>query len=180
MPLRSYNRIRPSVADDAFIDDTALIIGDVQIGSESSVWPMAVVRGDVQRIRVGCGSNIQDSCVLHVTHDGVYSPGGIPLEIGDYVTVGHRAVLHACRVGDLCLIGVGSIIMDGAVLEGKLMVGAGSLVPPGHRLESGQLYLGSPARRARALTEKELDFLDYSARHYIKLKEQHAASGSNS
>ena len=174
MALRPCNDKMPLVAEDAFIDETALIIGDVHIGPECSVWPMVVARGDVHRIRIGRGTNIQDGSVLHVTHASAYNPDGGPLEIGDYVTVGHKAVLHACRVGNLCLIGIGVVVLDGAVLEGNLMIGAGSLVPPGRVLKSGYLYLGSPAREARALTAEELRFLEYSARNYITLKDQHA------
>jgi carbonic anhydrase/acetyltransferase-like protein (isoleucine patch superfamily) len=161
---------RPRVGNKVYIDPAALVIGDVTLADDASVWPMAVVRGDVQRIEIGVASNVQDGCVLHVTHDGRFSPRGHPLIIGDGVTLGHRAVLHGCTIGDSCLIGIGAIVMDGAVLEEDVILGAGSLVPPGKHLETGHLYVGSPARRVRLLTEAEKAFLSYSAQHYVHLK----------
>jgi carbonic anhydrase/acetyltransferase-like protein (isoleucine patch superfamily) len=132
-----------------------------------------VLRGDVNEIEIGARTNVQDGSVLHVTHDGPYSPGGRPLIVGDDVTVGHAVTLHACTVGDRCLIGMNSCILDGAVLEPDVMLAAGSLVSPGKRLESGALYRGSPARRARDLTEQELEMLRYSAAHYVRLKDKY-------
>jgi carbonic anhydrase/acetyltransferase-like protein (isoleucine patch superfamily) len=134
---------------------------------------MTVVRGDVHSITIGKGTNIQDVSILHVTHDGKFSPGGFPLVVGDYVTVGHRVILHACTVGNYCLIGMAATIMDGAVLGDKLIIGAGSLVPTGKELEGGYLYVGSPVKRVRELNDKELEFLEFSANHYVKLKDQH-------
>jgi carbonic anhydrase/acetyltransferase-like protein (isoleucine patch superfamily) len=134
---------------------------------------MTVIRGDVNEIEIGARTNVQDGSVLHVTHDGPYSPGGRPLVVGDDVTVGHAVTLHACTIGDRCLIGMNSCILDGAVLEPDVMLAAGSLVSPGKRLESGALYRGSPARRARDLTEKELEMLRYSAAHYVRLKDRY-------
>ena len=166
----------PDIANSAFVDDSAVIIGDVTIEENASIWPMAVVRGDVQKISIGKGTNIQDGCVLHVTHDHSAVPGGLPLIIGDGVTAGHGATLHACSIGDYCLIGMSSTIMDGAVLGERLILGAGSLVPVGKKLESGYLYIGSPVRRVRLLTEAELATLEYSANHYIKLKDSYLAN----
>jgi carbonic anhydrase/acetyltransferase-like protein (isoleucine patch superfamily) len=176
MTIRNYKDKSPNIHATAFIDETALVIGDVTIGEDSSIWPMAVARGDVQSIKIGKRTNIQDACVLHVTHDGEFSPGGFPLTVGDDVTVGHRVILHACTVGNSCLIGMSATIMDGAVLADKIIVGAGSLVPTGKQLESGYLYVGSPVKRVRELNEKELAFLEYSARHYSHLKDQHQHS----
>lgn len=153
-----------------YIDDHAVVIGDVTLDNDVSVWPMAVVRGDVERITIGAGSNVQDGSVLHVSHAGPYAPQSQPLTIGRGVTIGHRAVVHGCTIGDYCLIGIGSIIMDGAVLDDYVMLGAGALVTPGKRLERGHLYVGAPAKQARPLTESERDFLQYSAQHYVKLK----------
>lgn len=172
--LRSYEGHIPRVAPSAWVDDTALVIGDVTLGSDVSVWPMAVLRGDVNAIRVGAASNIQDGSVLHVTHDGPYSPGGLTLEVGREVTVGHRVVLHACRIQDRVLIGMGSVVMDGVEIGADTILAAGSLVPPGKALEGGHLWRGSPARRVRPLTDEEREQLRYSARHYVQLKERHA------
>jgi carbonic anhydrase/acetyltransferase-like protein (isoleucine patch superfamily) len=173
MPIRSFNNVAPRIAPTAFIDDTAVVIGAVTIGEHSSLWPTVVARGDVNSIVIGDYTNIQDGSILHVTHDGEFSPGGQDLYVGNYVTVGHRAILHACRVEDHCLIGMAATVMDGAILEPRVILGAGSLVPGGKRLDSGYLWIGSPVRRARALTEQELAQLAYSAEHYAKLAEQH-------
>lgn len=176
MTIRNFKDKSPVIHPSAYIDETAVVIGDVSIGEDSSIWPMTVARGDVQSIKIGARTNIQDACVLHVTHDGEFSPGGFPLTVGDDVTVGHRVTLHACTVGNLCLIGMSATIMDGAVLGDKVIVGAGSLVPTGKELESGYLYVGSPVRRVRELNEKEIAFLAYSAKHYSHLKNQHKIS----
>jgi len=176
MTIRDFKGISPDIHATAYIDDTAVIIGDVSIGEDSSIWPMTVARGDVHSIKIGARTNIQDACVLHVTHDGEFSPGGYPLTVGDDVTVGHRVTLHACTVGNFCLIGMSATIMDGAVLGDHVIVGAGSLVPTGKQLESGYLYVGSPVKRVRELNEKERAFLEYSAKHYSHLKDEHKAS----
>ena len=168
--IRPYKNILPKIADTAYIDAAACVIGDVSIGEDSSVWPMVAVRGDVNTIRIGDRTNVQDGCVLHVTHAGPLSPEGFALTIGNDVTVGHNAVLHACTVEDLCLIGMGVVVLDGAVIKSGAMVGAGSIVSPGKELQGGYLYLGTPARQVRELTEKEKDFLLYSAKHYVALK----------
>lgn len=167
--------VRPRFGHDVFVAETATVIGDVTLGNEASVWPQAVLRGDVNAIRVGARSNVQDGCILHVTHDGPYTPGGEALEIGDEVTVGHGAVLHGCRVGNRCLVGIRATVLDGAVLEDEVLLGAGALVPPGKRLESGCLYHGQPARRVRALTDAERESLRYSARHYARLARRYRA-----
>lgn len=171
--IRTFESNTPNIASNAWIDETAVVIGDVRIGSDSSVWPMSVIRGDVHRIRIGVGSNIQDGCILHVSHDSQYLPGGRPLSLGDRVTVGHKAILHGCEIADSCFIGMGCTILDGAVLEPKTMLGAGSLVASDKRLEGGYLWLGVPARRIRPLTDKELEYLDYAADHYQRLAQRH-------
>jgi len=172
MTIREFDGITPQIADDAFIDDAALVSGDVVIGEQSSVWPMTVIRGDVNSIHIGARTNIQDGCVLHVTHEGPYGPGR-SLQIGDDVTVGHGAILHACTIEDRCLIGMSATVLDGAIIQSDVMIGAGSLVPPNKELESGYLYLGNPIRRARALSEKEKNYLQYSAEHYVRLSQRH-------
>ena len=176
MSLRAFNGVAPRVGEDVLVDPAAVVIGDVEIGNRASIWPGVVIRGDVNSITIGEETNIQDGSVLHVTHRSDSNPEGYPLRIGKGVTVGHKAVLHGCTIGDLCLIGIGAIIMDGAVIEDQVMVGAGALVPPGKRLESGYLYVGSPARMARALKPEEIAYLSYSKDGYVRLKSQHLAS----
>jgi carbonic anhydrase/acetyltransferase-like protein (isoleucine patch superfamily) len=171
--IRRFNEKQPILGEAVFIDDSAVVIGDVTIGNDVSIWPMTVIRGDVESITIGEGTNVQDGSVLHVSHAGKFSTQGHPLRIGNYVTIGHKAVVHACTIGDYCLIGIGAIIMDDAVIEDYVMLGAGSLVAPGKRLESGYLYVGSPAKQVRPLKEAEKEFLQYSAEHYIHLKNEH-------
>ncbi len=173
MSIRDFQGKIPDIHESVFVDETALVIGDVTIGVDSSIWPMAVLRGDVDSIRIGEKTNIQDGSILHVTHDGKFSPGGFSCTVGSYVTVGHRVTVHACTVGDYCLLGMSSTIMDGAVIGDKSIIGAGALVPSGKELEGGFLYMGSPVKQIRALKESELEFLEYSAEHYSKLKDQH-------
>jgi carbonic anhydrase/acetyltransferase-like protein (isoleucine patch superfamily) len=174
--IRSFEGIQPRVADGVFIDETAVVIGDVEIGADSSVWPTSVIRGDVNFIRIGERTNIQDGSILHVSHDGPHKPGGSPLVIGDDVTVGHKVVLHACTVEDCCLIGMGSVVLDDAIIESGSLLGAGSLVNPGKLIESGYLWLGQPARRVRVLSEKEKAYLKYSAEHYVRLQRRYQVS----
>ncbi|MEW7975150.1 MAG: gamma carbonic anhydrase family protein [Candidatus Thiodiazotropha endolucinida] len=171
--LRRFETNYPDIADDAYVDEHAIVIGDVTIASHSSVWPMCVIRGDVHRIRIGARSNIQDGSILHVSHDSFYQPGGSPLIIGEGVTVGHKVLLHGCEVADNCFIGMGSIILDGAVIESLTMLGAGSLVPQGKKLEGGYLWLGQPARRVRPLSDREKEIMLYNAEHYVKLAQRH-------
>lgn len=173
MTIRSFETQRPRLARGAYVDASALVIGDVELGEDSSVWPMAVIRGDVNRIRIGARTNIQDGCVLHVSHDGPHRPGGAALIIGDEVTVGHRGVLHGCTLGAGCLIGSGAIILDGAVIGPESQIGAGSLVTHDTVVPGGELWLGSPARRVRALSEAERADLRYAAAHYVRLTQRH-------
>lgn len=174
MPIRNYRDWRPALGRAVYVDDAALVIGRVRLGDDVSIWPFCAVRGDVNEIEIGARSNIQDGSVIHVTHDGPYTPeGGIPTCIGEEVTVGHKCLLHACRIGDRCLIGMGAIVMDGAVLEDEVFLAAGSLVPPGKRLRSGYLYRGSPAREVRPLSNEEKEQLAYSAAHYVRLKDDY-------
>lgn len=173
MPIDSFENITPDIHPTAYIHDQALVVGDVIIGEDSSVWPFTVIRGDVNTIRIGHRTNVQDNSVLHVTHDGPYRPGGYSLEIGNEVTVGHRVILHGCKVGNQCLIGMGAIVMDGAVLQDRVLLGAGSLVTPGKELAGGYLWMGQPAKRIRELTKKELESLEYSAQHYVRVKNRY-------
>jgi len=176
MAIRDFEEVMPDLHPDAYVDESALVIGDVVIGRDSSVWPFTVIRGDVNAIRIGTSTNIQDNSVLHVTHDGPHNPGGYGLSVGDNVTVGHRVILHGCTIESNCLIGMGATIMDGAIIHAHSIVGAGSLVTPGKELEGGYLWLGSPARKVRELGSEERDSIAYSAEHYVDLKNRHQQS----
>lgn len=178
--LRSHKGVTPKTGDRVWIDPDAVVIGDVVLGDDCSVWPLTVIRGDMHQIRIGARCSIQDGSVLHITHASDFNPGGWPLTLGDDVTVGHKALLHGCTIGSRVLVGMGSIIMDGAVVEDEVIVGAGCLVPPGKTLESGYLYVGSPARQARALSDQERTFFSYTAANYVKLKDEYRIDASSS
>ncbi|MBF5053486.1 anhydrase family 3 protein [Alcanivorax venustensis ISO4] len=173
MGIRSFQNKVPSQGERVFVDPASTVIGEVALGDDSSVWPGAVVRGDMHRIVIGARTSVQDNAVLHITHDSAFNPGGFPLTLGDDVTVGHQAMLHGCTIGDRVMIGMQTMIMDGAVVESDVMRAAGSLVSPGKRLASGWLYRGRPARAVRELTAKEIEFLPYVAGNYVKLKDQY-------
>ena len=175
MTIRNFENSEPRIADTAYVDETALVIGDVTLEADVSLWPKVVARGDVNSIVIGARTNIQDGSILHVSHDSEFAPGGFALRIGADITVGHQAILHGCTVEDRCLIGMAATVMDGAVIHSGAIVGAGSLVPPGRELEGGFLWVGSPARRARALRPEEEAFLEYSAVHYVELKNRYMA-----
>jgi carbonic anhydrase/acetyltransferase-like protein (isoleucine patch superfamily) len=175
--IRNFQQHTPRLGERAFVDRSAVVIGDVEIGTDSSVWPLTVIRGDMHRIRIGKRTSVQDASVLHITHAGPFNPDGFPLLIGDDVTIGHKVMLHGCTLGNRILVGMGSTVMDGAVVEDDVIIGAGTLVAPGKRLQSGFLYVGSPARQARPLTDKERAFFTYTAGNYVKLKDQHMAEG---
>jgi len=169
MNIRSHAGLHPRIAAGVYIDPASIIIGDVEIGEGSSVWPMTVIRGDIHRIRIGERTSVQDGSVLHVTHAGPYNPDGFPLIIGDDVTIGHKVMLHGCTIGNRILIGMAAVIMDGVVVNDEVIVGAGTLVPPGKNLESGYLYMGNPVRQVRPLTDKELKYFHYTAKRYADL-----------
>lgn len=157
-----------------YVDPAACVIGDVELGDDVSIWPGAVVRGDVNVIRIGARSSIQDGSVVHVTHDGPFTrPGGFPTVVGSDVTVGHKVILHGCTIGNFCLIGMGAIVLDGAVVEDYGFLGAGALLPSGKTVASSELWLGNPARCVRRLSERELESLRYSAAHYVRLKNRY-------
>lgn len=177
--IRSFLGKVPVIGERTYLDPMSVVIGDVVLGNDVSVWPMAVIRGDVNSIKIGNACSIQDGAILHVTHDGPYTPGGKPLVLGQGITIGHQAVLHGCTIEDNCLIGMGALVLDGVHIEPHVMVAAGSIVSPGKRLESGYLYLGNPARRVRQLTQQEIDHLSYSAQHYVRLKDQYRLSTDN-
>lgn len=171
--IRRFAGSTPQLGARVYVDEQAAVIGDVALGDEVSVWPFASVRGDVNRIAIGARSNVQDNAVLHVTHDGPYSPGGVALVVGADVTIGHGVILHACTIGDRCLIGMGAIVMDRVVVEDEVLLAAGSMVPPGKVLKSGWLYRGAPAQPARELTAAERAHFRYSAEHYVRLKNRY-------
>ncbi|XTZ38824.1 gamma carbonic anhydrase family protein [Salmonella enterica] len=168
--LRPYKDLYPSVGQRVMVDATSVVIGDVRIGDDVGIWPLVVIRGDVNHVEIGARSNIQDGSVLHVTHKSAADPEGNPLIIGEDVTVGHKVMLHGCTIGNRVLVGMGSILLDGAIIEDDVMIGAGSLVPQNKRLESGYLYLGSPVKQIRPLKEAEIAGLKYSASNYVKWK----------
>jgi carbonic anhydrase/acetyltransferase-like protein (isoleucine patch superfamily) len=169
MAIERYREHTPGIGREVFIHPTATVIGDVEIGDQSSVWPNVVIRGDVNRIRIGPRCNIQDGAILHVSHRRASDPEGAPLIIGSHVSVGHGVILHGCTLQDECLIGMGSLVMDKAVLEPRVLLGAGSLVPEGRVLQSGWLYLGRPAKAVRPLSDEELAYFTYLAEGYVKL-----------
>jgi carbonic anhydrase/acetyltransferase-like protein (isoleucine patch superfamily) len=173
--LRPYRNLYPQVGEKVMVDATSVVIGDVRIADDVGIWPLVVIRGDVNYVEIGARSNIQDGSVLHVTHKSSYNPEGNPLIIGEDVTVGHKVMLHGCIIGNRVLVGMGSILLDGAVIEDDVMIGAGSLVPQNKRLESGYLYLGSPVKQIRPLKEEEIAGLKYSANNYVKWKDEYLA-----
>jgi carbonic anhydrase/acetyltransferase-like protein (isoleucine patch superfamily) len=175
MSIESYRGVRPKLGDAVYVHANATIIGDVELGDEVSIWPGAVIRGDVNRIRIGARSNVQDGSILHVTHQSQRNPAGAPLLIGDDVTIGHAVILHGCRIHNECLIGMGSLVMDNAVLEPNVLLGAGSLVPENRVLESGWLYLGRPARQVRRLDAEECAYFAYLAANYVKLAQEYVS-----
>ena len=177
MALRAYRGVSPQLGARVYVDECAVVIGRVTLGDDVSFWPFAVARGDVNRIEIGARTNIQDGSVLHVVSDSPSRPGGMPLIIGEDVSVGHKAMLHAARIGARCLIGMAAVVLDGAVIEDDVIVAAGSVVPPGTRLASHGLYMGNPARRSRGLRSGEIEQLAHTAAHYVKLKDDYFKPG---
>lgn len=172
--IRSFQGVSPVLGEGTYVDEAATVIGDVILGDDVSIWPGTVVRGDVNYIRIGARTNVQDGSIIHVTHDGPYGkPGGFATVIGEDVTIGHAAVIHACVIEDACLIGMGATILDGATIKKNGFVGAGAVIPPGKTVESGELWLGNPAKCVRKLSEKEIEQLYYSAQHYVRLKDKY-------
>lgn len=176
--IRSHKGITPTLGKRVYVDPAATVIGDVVLGDDVSVWPGAVIRGDMHRIRIGDRTNVQDNAVLHITHDSQFNPGGFPLEIASDVIIGHGAILHGCTIAERVLVGNGAIINDGAMVEAEVIIGSGAVVGPGKRLESGYLYVGAPARQARPLTDSEKAFFNYSPGNYVKLKDSYLAEES--
>lgn len=174
--IRPYLAHHPQIDSTCYIDDLSVVIGEVTLAENVSVWPFAVIRGDVNSITIGKNSNVQDHCMLHVSHKNASKPNGSPLIIGEDVTIGHHVTLHGCHLGDRILIGINTVILDDVIVENDVMIGAGSLVPPRKRLESGYLYVGSPVKKIRPLTAEEIAFLPYSAQNYVKVAQQYLQS----
>lgn len=179
MNIRPYKGVTPSVPSTCFVDPSSVLIGDIILGEHVSIWPLVAARGDVNYMRIGNNTNVQDGTILHVTRRTTDNPDGFPLLIGDDVTVGHHCMLHGCTLGNRILVGMGAIIMDGAVVEDDVFIGAGALVPPNKTLESGYLYVGQPCKQARPLTEAEKAFLKTSADNYVILKDEYLADAGS-
>jgi len=165
--LRPYKGIFPDIHPTVYLSENVYVIGDVRIGEDSSVWFGSVIRGDVNYVRIGKRTNVQDNCVVHVTHDTY------PTVVGDNVTVGHGVVLHGCRIGNNVLVGMRAVIMDGVEIEDYVLVGAGALVPPGKRIPSGVLVAGLPAKIVRELREEEVKLIEESADNYVSYKNEY-------
>ena len=173
MKIRAFKNITPTFNETVYIDESSVIAGDVTLADDVSIWPLVAARGDVNFIKIGKRSNVQDGTILHVSRPTEKNPEGYPLIIGEDVTVGHKCMLHGCVIGNRVLVGMGAIVMDGAVVEDDVFIGAGSLVTPNKRLESGYLYVGNPARQKRPLHDDEKKFLSVSASNYVKLKNEY-------
>jgi carbonic anhydrase/acetyltransferase-like protein (isoleucine patch superfamily) len=159
--LRPFGGKSPQLGQGVFLADGAQVVGDVEIGDHSSIWFNSVVRGDVEKIRIGARTNVQDLSMIHV------SSGRWGTTIGSDVTIGHRVVLHGCTVGDACLVGIGAVVLDGAEIGAEAMIGASALVTPGTKIPPRMLALGAPAKVVRALTDSELQFLRENAANYV-------------
>ena len=172
-PVISFKGVSPTLGKNVYVDGSARIVGDVVLEDDASIWPLVAARGDVIKIRIGARTNIQDGSVLHVTRKSEKNPNGFPLIIGEDVTVGHKCMLHGCQLGNRILVGMGAIVMDGVVVEDDVFIGAGTLVPPNKRLESGFLYVGNPMQKKRPLNDAEMAFLKQSAVNYVVLKDEY-------
>ena len=173
--LRPWKGQTPQLGARVYIDPACMVLGDVVLGDDCSVWPMAVIRGVMHRIRICARTSVQDGSVLHITHASDFNPDGFPLTIGEEVTIGHKAILHGCTLGNRILVGMGAIVMDGAMVEDEVIIAAGAVVTPGKRLESGHVYAGNPAKALRPLKETERAFFPYTAGNYVRLKDEYLA-----
>ena len=173
--LKPFKGILPTLHKGAYVEDSAVLYGEIEIGEDASVWPLVAARGDVNYIKIGARTNVQDGSILHVSRSSDAYPDGFPLIIGADVTVGHQCMLHGCTIGDRVLVGMGSVVLDGVQIQDDVFIGAGSVVPPGKVLESGYLYVGNPAVQKRPLKDAEIAFLKKSAEHYVLLKDEYMA-----
>ncbi|MBF0428336.1 MAG: gamma carbonic anhydrase family protein [Magnetococcales bacterium] len=174
MPVYPFGGIIPTIDPTAFVHPDAIVIGNVHIGPGSSVWPGAVIRGDVHFIHIGAGTNVQDGAVLHVSRATALKPDGLPLRIGDNVVIGHNVTLHACTIGNDCMIGIGAIVLDGAVVEASAILGAGAMLPPGKTVITKELWVGAPAKRLRELSPEEIQAIEATAESYRQLAKSYA------
>ncbi len=173
--IRSFQGMTPRLGARVYVDPASVVIGDVALGDDCSVWPMTVIRGDMHRIRLGARVSVQDGSVLHITHASEFNPEGFPLTVGDDVTIGHKAILHGATLGNRILVGMGAIVMDGATVGDEVIIAAGAVVTPGKHLESGHVYAGNPARPLRPLKDSERAFFPYTAGNYVALKDKFLA-----
>jgi carbonic anhydrase/acetyltransferase-like protein (isoleucine patch superfamily) len=177
-PIRPFLDKTPQLGARVYVDPACTVIGDVALDEDVSVWPGTVIRGDVNHVRIGARSNIQDGSIIHVSHHSPFNKAGYPTLIGTDVTVGHGCIIHACTIEDLCLIGMGACILDGATVKKYGFVGAGAVVGPGKTVGERELWLGNPARLARTLSDKEVESLHYSAQHYVRLKDRYLGAAA--
>lgn len=168
--IHAYRGVTPKIHPTAFVEASAQVVGDVELGEDSSVWFAAVIRGDVNAIRIGRGTNIQDGTVIHVNRRGS------PAVLEEFVTVGHGARLHGCHIKSHCLIGIGAIVLDGVVLEEECLVAAGALVAPGTRAPRGSVLMGAPATVRRSVSAEDLELIHRSAQNYIRLRAEYLAA----
>ena len=173
--IRPYKDKHPKLSNSSYVDPMAVITGDIELAENTSIWPFVVARGDVNYIRIGKNSNVQDNSVLHVSRQSAVNPDGFPLIIGEDVSIGHSCTLHGCTIGDRVMVGIGAIVLDGVIVEDDVLIAAGTLVPPRKRLESGYLYMGNPAKKARPLKESEISYLNKTASKYVELKNDYLA-----
>jgi len=171
--IRSFRGHTPQISNSAYVDPSAVVIGQVRLGEQASLWPLVVARGDIHSIDIGDRTNIQDGSILHVTRPSERCQAGYPLCIAHDVTVGHQACLHGCVIEHHCLIGMGAVVLDGAHIQPYTLLAAGSLVPPGKILEGGHLWLGNPVVKSRLLSEQEREYLTLSAHHYVALAQEY-------
>lgn len=169
MGIRAFKGVAPRIHPSCFIEDSAQIIGDVELGEDCSVWFNTVIRGDVHSIRLGRRTNVQDLCMIHVEAQAFAT------RLGDEVTVGHHAVLHGCEVGNRVLVGMGAVLMNGVVVGDDCLIAAGALLTPGTRVPPGSLALGSPARVKRPVTAEERSWIARSAENYVRYAREHRA-----
>jgi carbonic anhydrase/acetyltransferase-like protein (isoleucine patch superfamily) len=174
MAIRTYRGVSPTLGPGAWVDPAALVIGDVVLGADASIWPMVLIRGDVNRIRIGDRSNVQDGSIIHVSRPCPGNDAGWATILGEDVVIGHKVALHGCTIADRVLVGIGAIVLDGVEVASDVIIGAGSVVTPGKRLESGYLYVGHPARRSRELRPDEIARIPQMARDYVSLKNEYA------